>query len=71
MGRLLTKLDNPHPAYRLDASDVGVTLIRNPGYEEEFNALARSLIDSPDDGIAVFPTPDGGCGYEQVFIIEM
>lgn len=70
MGRFLDKVRDNHPAYRLEASDDGLTLIRRKGREKEFNRLARSLINDANAGVVVFPTPDEQ-GYERVFVVPL
>jgi hypothetical protein len=71
MGRFLDKLSRDDPAYDLSASDDGYTLVGRVGHEDEFNELARDLIDNAGDEFVVLPTPDGQMGYERVFIIPI
>ncbi|QBX38088.1 hypothetical protein E4M02_06025 [Brevundimonas sp. S30B] len=70
MGRFLDEVRDDHPAYRLESGDDGLTLIRRRGREDEFNRLARSLIDGGHDDVVVFPTPDDE-GYERVFVVPL
>lgn len=62
MGRLLDNLERDHPAYRLEASDDGVVLIRRDGQSETFNKLARQLINTAGDEFVALPTTDGQTG---------
>ena len=71
MGRLLDNLERDNPAYRLEASDDGITLIRRAGYEDDFNDFARVLIDSAGVEFVALPTTDGHAGYERVFLIPL
>lgn len=71
MGRLLDNLERDHPAYSLVASDDGISLVRRDGHDDDFNDLARDLIDNPSDEFVVLPTPDGPTGYERVFLIPL
>ncbi|WP_404418544.1 hypothetical protein [Brevundimonas vesicularis] len=71
MGRFLDKLSRDDPAYELSASDDGYTLISRAGHEDEFNELARDLIDNAGSEFVVLPSSDGQVGYERVFIIPI
>lgn len=68
MGRLTDNVRTDHPAYQLERVHYGFILIRRPGNEDEFNRLARSLIDAPRNDQAVFPTSDDR-GYERLFVV--
>jgi hypothetical protein len=71
MGRFLDRLSRDDPAYELMASDDGYTLIGRAGHEDEFNELARDLIDNAGNEFVVLPSSDGQVGYERVFIIPI
>jgi hypothetical protein len=69
MGRLLDRLKRDHPAYRLETNEDGLTLIRRDGREEEFNRLARQLINEPDHEVLVLPSTDGTSGYDRLLLV--
>ena len=71
MGKLLDRLRQDSPAYRLEAEDDGFVLIRRDGQHDDFNAFARDLIDNAGRDYAVFPTPDTQTGYERLFVIPL
>lgn len=71
MGRFLDTIRRDHPAYRVEASDDGYVLVRRDGHDDQFNELARHLIDDAGEDFAVFPTSDGHTGYERVFVIPL
>ncbi len=71
MGRIFDKLKKDHPAYRLEPVDGGFMLVRKENRAAEFNEFARELINYDGQDVAVFPTPDGGRGYERLFLLPL
>lgn len=71
MGRFLDRLKRDDPAYRLEATDDGLTLVRREGQADEFNELARQLINEGGSEFVVLPITDGGTGYERVVLLPL
>lgn len=71
MGRLLDRLKRDDPAYRLETNSDGLTLVRRDGQADEFNKLARQLINDGGSEFVVLPITDGGTGYERVVLLPL
>jgi hypothetical protein len=71
MGRLLDTLNNDQGAFRVERADGGYLMIRRDDKAEEFNEIARKLINDPGQEMVVFPVTDGAQGYERLFVISL
>jgi hypothetical protein len=71
MGRLLDTLKNDQAAFRVEQADGGYLMIRHDDRTEEFNEIARKLINDAGQEMVVFPMTDGAQGYERLFVISL
>jgi len=68
MSLFLTTLREGSEIHSVEATSEGFTILRKPGFETGFNALARRVMDDSGPYVAL-PIPDGHGGYEAVQII--
>ena len=69
MPLFLLTLREGSECHSVEPTPEGFTIARTTGHEEEFNTLARRVIDTNGPYVA-FPVPDGQGGYEAVHIVE-
>jgi hypothetical protein len=69
MPLFLTTLLDGGPSYTVEPTEPGIQLVRKEGHEEEFNEVARRVIEKAGPRFVAFPRPDGFGGYDCVHII--
>ena len=57
------------PSYTVQPAEPGFQVVRREGFDEEFNELARRLVEKAGPLFVAFPRPDGLGGYDGVHII--
>lgn len=69
MSLFLITLREGGPSYTIEPSEHGFLIVRRDGHEDEFNPIARSVIDKAGPHFAAFPRSDGQGGYDCVHVI--
>ena len=69
MPLFLTTLLEGGPSYTVEPADPGFEIVRRDGHAEEFNELARRLVEKAGPLFVAFPRSDGLGGYDCVHII--
>lgn len=58
------------PSYTVQPAEPGFEIVRRDGYTEEFNEVARLVLEKAGPSFVAFPRPDGLGGYDCVHIIQ-
>lgn len=69
MSLFLAILGQDGPAHTVEPSTHGFLIVRREGYEEEFNRIARRVIDESGPDYSAFPRSDRQGGYDCVHVI--
>lgn len=68
MPLFLQSLREGSECHTVESTPEGFTILSKDGREQEFNALARRVINT-DGPYVAFPVPDGQGGYEAVHLV--
>lgn len=71
MGRLLERLLEGSPTYRVKREADGFMLIGDPEHLDEFSDLVREAADHSGEEFVVFTTTDGRHRYSQMFVMPL
>lgn len=58
-------------AHRVTVEADGLSLVPLDGAEDQFNDLAREILERSGEDFVAFPTTDGSHGYERVFVVPL
>ena len=69
MPLFLTTLLEGGPSYTVEPAQPGFQIVRREGLDDEFNEVARRVIEKAGPSYVAFPRSDGLGGYDCVHII--
>jgi len=69
MPLFLTTLLEGGPSYTVQPAEPGFQIVQRQGYAEEFNEVARLVVEKAGPSFVAFPRSDGLGGYDCVHII--
>lgn len=71
MGQFLENILKGSEVHAVLPADDGFTIVRRDGCENQFNDLARDIINYGGIDFVAFPISDGSTGYQSVFVLPL